>query len=1111
MTTSCSTRLFRSGPRQRLCALVLVLGPGWAVSQTINFAPIPLYVSTSVKPNLLAIYDNSESMDGTMAGKLIAGDDPSTRGNVARDVLRNTISTYRNTFQWGLGSFELVGAPTYFTTYAYYFGDDLQVRYTNDCLGGISASNGGLRCVVNPEPGNGQLFLTYLRSGDDADINDVLYTGDLGAMLYGIGVAGSTNYNAYRNHLAGAGTGWTAGSFTGGFGGPWTFTPTDAGFLPQTPPYGRMFWLRRAWGYGNAITGSGTINEPVAADSTAHYNTLMALLASETATPTSGELKNASTFTPLAGTLGTVASYFGNTLTGKPTPISQTCQRNFVVLATDGNPTGKTDGSMYTLADQTSTYNAGTGAWTYSTAANDVFNRITGLRSLAITNNAGVNGTYDVQTYVVGLGDSVANPASVATLNRMASLGGTGQAYLASDSASLTAAFARISTDIIARTGASSSVALNAGSWAADTDTYQAKFNPDDWTGQLLAYRLDSTGLPQTTPRWDAGQRLGLKHWSTGRQILTYKASASLGSRGIAFRWPVLSAAPTATELSPAMVTALNTSPAGAVDANGSLRLNYLRGDTSREVRNCSACTAPTFRNRSISVLGDIINSAPVYVKSGGRYVRDGAEAAAYSTYRTTRAAMPAMVYVGANDGMLHAFNADTGDEAFAYVPSMVADRLSKLTDPAYSHQYTVDGSPVAGDVYYGSAWHTVLVGGLAAGAKGLYGLDISNTAWFNEANASKVVRWEISGSDADVGYIFQPPVLAKMKNGRWMALTGNGYNSTNGVAVLLLVDVETGAITRISTKVGAATAAGSNGLSGVVAVSTANNGVADVVYGGDQAGNLWKFDLSSSDSSEWKVAFGSSSNPKPLFTTASGQTITSRPDVTPHPSGGYLVTVGTGRYLDLTDTTAGSAQALYGIWDQGAEVKMSDLVVQSVLGTVSGTGQPTYRITSYVVGKPATVYTGDNSITRASYLSGKRGWVLNLPTSGERIVTQAAVRYGKVIVSSMIPSSLPCSAGGSGWIMEVDAVTGNRPDTPSFDTNADSLVDATDLLTYQTGTAYPSGVSVGGIPTAPTFLRAKDRTLDDKLVNLSTGVLTKFREAGNRQSSGRAGWEQIR
>lgn len=1109
MTTTCTSFLFRAGLPTRLCALLmLAFGPGGSSAQTINFAQLPLYVSTSVKPNLLVIYDNSESMDGTMAGRLIAGNDVTTRGNVARDVLRNTITTYRNTFQWGLGSFELVGVPALYTTYAYYFGSDLEVRYTNDCVAGISASNGGLRCVANPEPGNGQAFLTYSRAGDDADINDVLYSGNFGPALYGIGIPGSTSYNVWRNHLAGAGTDWVAGSFNNIIG-RMDFTPTDAGFLPGTPPHSRMFWIRRAWGYGNAITGKGVINEPVAADSTAHYNTLMGLLANETATPTSAELKNASFFTPLAGTMGTVASYFSNTLAGQTTPISQTCQRNFVVLATDGNPTGKTDGNMYTLAEQNTTFNAGTGAWTFSTAANDVFSRITGLRSLAITNKTGVNGTYDVQTYVIGLGDSVANLASIATLNQMASLGGTGQAYLASDAASLTSAFARISNDIIARSGASSSVALNAGSWAADTDTYQAKFNPDNWTGQLLAYRLDSTGLPQSTPRWDAGERLGLKNWNTGRQILTYKSSASLGSRGVAFRWPANASTPTATELSPAMVTALNTSPGGTADTNGSLRLNYLRGDTSREVRNCTACTAPTFRNRSVSVLGDIVNSAPVYVKSGGRYVRDGAEAAVYSTYRASRAAMPAMVYVGANDGMLHAFNADTGDETFAYVPSMVADRLSKLTDPSYAHQYTVDGSPAAGDVYYGGGWHTVLVSGLAAGAKGLFGLDVSNTAWFTEANANKVARWEISGSDADVGHVFSPPVLAKMKNGRWMAITGNGYNSTNGVAVLLLIDVETGAITRVSTKAGAATASGSNGLSGVVAVSSTNNGVADVVYAGDLAGNLWRFDLSSSETDEWKVAYGSSSNPKPLFTTASGQPITSRPDVTPHPEGGYLVTMGTGRYLDQSDNAAGSAQALYGIWDKGSDVKMNDLVVQSVLGTINP-GSATYRITSYVVGKPATVYTGDNSITRTSYLSGKRGWVLNLPTSGERVVTQAAVRYGKVVVSSMIPSSLPCSAGGNGWIMEVDAVTGNRPDTPSFDTNGDNKVDASDLLTYQTGSAFPSGVTVDGIPTAPTFLRAKDRSLDDKLINLSTGVLTKVREAGNPQRSGRAGWEQI-
>lgn len=1097
-------------PTVLLCALALWSSPARVSAQSINFAQIPLYLTTSVKPNLLVLYDNSESMDGTMPGKLIAGDDPTTRGNIARSVLRNTITTYRNTFQWGLGSFELVGTPALYTTYAYYFGSDTQVRYTNDCVAGISLTNGGLRCVANPEPGNGMGFLTYLRSGDDADINDVLYTPDRGPQLYGLGVGGgSTKYNAWRNHLAGAGSNWVAASFGNGLG-QMDFTPTDAGFLPVAPPYTRMFWIRRAWGYGNDTTGRGVINEPVAADSTTHYNTLMGLLANETSAPASAELKNASFYTPLAGTLGTVASYFSNTLTGKTTPVAQTCQRNFVVLATDGNPTGKTDGTMYTLAEQANTYNATTGAWTFSTAANDVFTKITGLRSVAITNKTGVNGTYDVQTYVIGLGDSVANPSSVATLNRMASLGGTGQAFLANDSASLTSAFARISNDIIARSGASAAVALKSGAWASDTDAYQARFNPDDWSGQLLAYRLDSAGLPLSTPRWDAGQRLGLQHWSTGRQILTYKSSAALGSRGIPFRWPANPAAPTATELSPAMVTALNTSPAGATDALGGLRLNYLRGDATREVRNCSACTAPTFRNRSVSVLGDIINSAPAYVKSGGRYLRDGAEAAVYSAYRTARAAMTPMVYAGANDGMLHGFNADTGDELFAYVPSVVADRLSKLTDPSYAHQYTVDGSPVAGDVYYGGGWHTVLVSGLAAGAKGLFSLDVSNPALFTEAQAYKVARWEISGSDADVGYIFQQPVLAKLKNGRWMAITGNGYNSTNGMAVLLLVDVETGAITRISTGAGSSSPSGSNGLSGVVAVSSANNGVADVVYAGDLAGNLWKFDLSSTDPAQWASAYGTATNPKPLFTTAAGQPITARPDVTPHPEGGYLVTVGTGRYLDLTDNAAGSVQALYGIWDKGSEVKMGDLVVQSVLGTTPGSGTSTFRITTYAVGQPATVYTGDNLLTRTSYLSGKRGWVLNLPVSGERIVTQVAVRYGKVVASSMIPSALPCSAGGKGWVMEVDAVTGNRPDLPSLDTNADNQVDAADLLTFQTGSAYPSGVSVEGIPTSPTFLRAKDRKLDDKLINLSTGVMTKVREAGNRQGSGRAGWEQL-
>lgn len=1089
-------------------ACVATLGTG-AAAQTLNFAQAPIYLGSSVKPNLLVLYDNSQSMDGTMSGRLIAGDDPSTRGNIARQVLRDAITNYRSVFQWGLGSFGLTAAPASYFTYAYYFGSDTQVVYTNSCIGGVSPANGGLRCIANPQPGNGFGFLTYGRSGDDADINDVLYIGgNYGAQLYGRGVSGTTSYDVYQSHSSGAGSSWAAGAFSGGLGN-WTFTPTDAGFLPQTPPYTRIFWLRRAWGYNNDITGQGVINQPVAPDSASQYSALMARLASETSSATSTELKNAATFTPLAGTLGTAASYYGNTLAGQTTPITQTCQRNFVLLATDGNPTGRTDGTMYTLAEQQNTYSAATGQWTFSQAASDVFTQVSALRSVGITNSTAVNGRYDVKTYVIGLGDSVANAASIAMLNRMASLGGTTQAYLASDSATLSLALQRISNDIIARTSAASAVAVNAGAWTSGSEAYQARFNSGDWSGQLLALPLGSDGTPATTPRWDAGQRLGLQNWNTGRQILSYRGANALGSRGVPFRWPANPLLPTSTEIDAAMVSALNTSLTGSTDGQGALRLNYLRGDTSREQRNCSACSAPTFRNRTTSVLGDIVNSGPVHVSSGGLYLRDAVEAQSYAAYRRQRAAMPAMVYVGANDGMLHGFSAATGDEVFAYVPSLVASRLSALTDPGYAHRYSVDGSPVAGDVYYGAAWHTVLLGTLGAGGKGLYALDVSDTSNFTEARASRVVRWEIGATDADMGHLFHKPVIARLANGRWMALTGNGYNSSNGVATLLAIDIETGGVTRIGTQAGSTTSP--NGLSGVVALSSRSNGIVDTVYAGDLAGNLWKFDLSSSSPTDWKVAYGPPSSPRPLFAAGSSQPVTSVPDVTPHPSGGYMVTFGTGRYLDVNDGSAGAVQAVYGLWDKGSTITASQLVTQSVLGTATGGDSRDYRFTTFAVGTPSGArYTGDAELTFDQYVSTKRGWMLTLPASGERVVSQVTVRYGKTILTTMIPSTQPCSNGGDSWVMEFDPVTGNRPDSPAFDTNGDNSVDAADRLTLQASLAHVSGVRVGSIGTAPTLIRSRNRQLDDKLLNTSGGSVMRIREQGNTRSSGRAGWEQL-
>ena len=860
--------------------------------------------------------------------------------------------------------------------------------------------------------------------------------------------------------------------------------------------------------YSSSTAGMGLLRRAVQDDSTAHQSALLSLLATETENINTPEIKNGSIGTPLPGAMRTAYQYYANTLSGTSSPITnRTCQRNYVLLATDGDPTIRIGGTAYSNAELMN--RQVNGNWVFGQATQDVFTEIGRLRTLTVSGNAAINGQYDVQTYVVGLGEVATNQASIAAMNRMATAGGTGSAYMATDRATLSAAFAQITADIQDRTAASAGVAISTGAWKSGTQVFQARFNTGDWSGELRALEMLSSGALATTPTWEAGQRLGLKNWNTGRQILTYRAASALGSRGVPFRWPANAAAPGASEIPLTLVAALNRNGAGVVDTHGALRLNYLRGDASRELRRCPACTAPSaFRNRPTTVLGDIVNSTPLLVTSGGRFVRDSAEAAAYDTFRRARAAMAPVVYVGANDGQLHAFDARTGDELFAYVPGLVADRLAALPEAGYTHQYSVDGPLAAGDVHYAGGWKTLLVGTAGAGAKGLYALDISDPANFTEATASRVARWEIDGSDTSVGHILQQPLIAKARNGRWMVFSGNGLNSSAGVAQLLAIDAETGAVSRISTLTG--TAASPNGLLGLTAISTAGDGVVDIVYAGDQQGRLWKFDLSASDPLGWKVAYGPAAAPKPLFSAASGQAITARPDVTPHPAGGYLVSFGTGSYLSRDDLGTTTTQSLYGIRDSGTTVSANELVGQSVLGTQTGGDGRTYRFSTYAVGRPSTLFNGDNQLTEAAFRTGKKGWRLDLPASGERIVTEVLIRAGKVIVSTLIPSSDPCAYGGDGWVMELDAITGNRADSPALDTNGDNRVDAADRLTLSGQLAHVSGVRVGGIPSAPSIVRASDRALDDKIVNTSSGTTVRIRESGITATSGRASWEQL-
>ena len=566
---------------------------------------------------------------------------------------------------------------------------------------------------------------------------------------------------------------------------------------------------------------------------------------------------------------------------------------------------------------------------------------------------------------------------------------------------------------------------------------------------------------------------------------------------------------------------------AAGADGYGSQRVQWLRGNSANESATCAGCT-PSFRSRPTSKLADIIHSAPSYIAGPTAAYPDTIESSPYSSFALANANRTAMIYVGANDGMLHAFFASNGREALAYVPTSVYKNLSALTTQSLSavpgepvaHHYQVDGSPTISDVYYGGSWHTLLAGGLGAGGQGIYVLDVTDPSGFSQANASTIVRWEFSdANDVDMGYTFSQPLLVKTNNGRWSVIVGNGYNnseddgqlSSSGHAVLFVLDAETGAV-RAKIDTGSGSAATPNGLSGPIAVDTTGDGIADVVYAGDLTGNLWKFDLSSSSAGAWNVAFSGA----PLFTTPS-QPITVRPDVTKSAQGGYLVTFGTGRYIDTTDNTTVTANTFYGIRDTGTVAGgLSNLVQQSIVSsTAAGADGNTYRLSTHAVG-PATLdspLAGDNAVSAAAYSASKKGWYINLPATGERVVSDSNIRAGRVVFNTLIPNTDPCGYGGTGWVMEVDVMNGNRNDTPTFDTNNDRQMSSADLNLNGTND-NASGRAVSSIPAAAGFLRAPPQAgkppFENKYVNTSSGTVTVIGETAGIGSSSRASWRQL-
>ncbi|MGY0799082.1 pilus assembly protein [Lysobacter sp. A286] len=654
-------------------------------------------------------------------------------------------------------------------------------------------------------------------------------------------------------------------------------------------------------------------------------------------------------------------------------------------------------------------------------------------------------------------------------------------------------AFAQALTDALGsisdRVGSASNVSANSTSLSLNTRLYAGSYVGGAWSGELKALKVENMSAVNEPPIWAASEKMPTT--VTSRDIFVYDGTAK------EFKYSVLSTTLRAQLRTPLVSVGTddgdNFADAAALAA---ARVEYIRGSKEFELTNQGP-----FRNRRRSgnhaPLGDIIHSSPFYLQNE---VTGGTNS----------------VFVGANDGMLHAFDADTGEELFGYIPAGTDwENLVSYSSTSYPHAYFVDG-PVTVAPRAMASGRNILVGALGRGGKGLYALDVTDPSSFSSTD----VKWDNStqgDADPDMGHVLSRIFVANVNNGRPAVIFGNGVNSTNGHAVLYVVDLVTGVeLAKIDTGVG-----GDNALSAPTGWDSDGNGTVDIVYAGDLKGNVWQFDLSSGTASDWDVSFSESGDPAPMFvaTDSAGnrQAITGAVSVTSDPTTYTAwIVFGTGRLYnndDLwnADGTANLAvNSIYGIRVPNA----------GPLGTradIDGDADGLQVRHIELAGISQTDSQAIRGFELASALDdGKQGWVLDLLTppipgtaEGERVVGDAQVINGVFVFSSILPSSDPCLPGGRGFLNAINAFTGASVPAYFFDLDGDGAHTGADDIGGGGGDDDPEQRPVGsvdtgvGVPTNPTMM--------DKVVcvNGSSGT-TECKAINNPATSGRISWREL-
>lgn len=695
-----------------------------------------------------------------------------------------------------------------------------------------------------------------------------------------------------------------------------------------------------------------------------------------------------------------------------------------------------------------------------------------------------------------------------------AAVNGRGEMLNARTPVDIATQMSAVLATVVETEGTAAAVTFNTGLLSSDSLVYQAKLDSEFWSGFMTASTIDPiTGEVAVIPTWDAADRMPAPN---NRQITTYDPA----SGGVPFRDVGTLTAPQLADLSADLPVGL-----AAQDV-----IDYVRGSRTYE-------SETLFRQRDArTVLGDIVHSSPVLV---GAPRSDWPNTAPfptgtdnYETWQATQINRREAVYVGGNDGMLHGIwadvgNADSGVEFMGYVPNAIYDAnvgegLHALTQQNYQHRYYVDLTPAVSDAYIRTGvsqplrWRTILVGGLRGGGPGLFALDITDPNVMTEADANDYVMWEFTDADdADLGSTFAEPTIALMNNGRWAAVFGNGYNSTGSTQAHLFIVYLEGGIDRTWTLgtdyIKIPVPGADNGMATPQLADLDGNGTPDRAYAGDLLGNMWAFDLEGTSDASWGVDYGGFGSPEPLFIAYNDngdvQPITSKPVLARCPfdnsvNPDVMVLFGTGQYITEGDKTTSETQTFYGVWDRGVPtLERVDMLEQLAHDPALTYDQTQIRIPT------------DNPIDPTSEF----GWYMDLPDSGERVVSNPLVRGDITFFNTIIPDAGdPCVVGGGGWLMSVRICDGARPNEAVFDRTRDNAVDNGDLVAdpvLRDGNGNPILNAAGGerfnqsegLPWQSSVLGDRQYTpgstgnIENRAITVTNSIL-----------DGRLSWEQI-